>query len=191
MKDRTIRVKLMQFADRIFSIRDIDEAQTIKKEYDKFCLDNKVSAEQLEIKKVYFNQLGFAISCIRKIDEARSVSDKINLIINAHTSINNTIKFSSGKDDDSGQDEMTPIFQYIILKAHPKRMYSNISYIKCFLGENITDSRGFLLSQIESAASYIHDLNYEQLKMSKDEYDNRFNEAAIRHNFKIKSNSKL
>jgi len=48
MKDRTIRVKLMQFADRIFSIRDIDEAQTIKKEYDKFCLDNKVSAEQLE-----------------------------------------------------------------------------------------------------------------------------------------------
>jgi len=153
------------------------------------CLD-WVSEEQLEIKKVYFNQLGFAISCIRKIDEARSVSDKINLIINAHTSINNTIKFSSGKDDDSGQDEMTPIFQYIILKAHPKRMYSNISYIKCFLGENITDSRGFLLSQIESAASYIHDLNYEQLKISKDEYNNRFNEAAIRHKFKIKSNSK-
>ena len=166
------------------------ETKTDREFYEKTkCLD-WVSAEQLEIKKVYFNQLGFAISCIRKIDEARSVSDKINLIINAHTSINNTIKFSSGKDDDSGQDEMTPIFQYIILKAHPKRMYSNISYIKCFLGDNITDSRGFLLSQIESAASYIHDLNYEQLKMSKDEYDNKFNEAAIRHNFKFKSNSK-
>ena len=54
-----------------------------------------VTQKQLEIKKVYFNQLGFAISCIRKMDEARSVFDKINLIINAHTSINNTIKFSS------------------------------------------------------------------------------------------------
>ncbi len=48
MRDRTIRIKLMQFADRIFSIRDIDEVQMIKKEYDKFCRDNKVSIEQLE-----------------------------------------------------------------------------------------------------------------------------------------------
>ena len=71
------------------------------------------------------------------MDDARSVFDKINLIINAHTSINYTIKFSSGKDDYSGQDEMTPIFQYIILKAHPKRMYSNINYIKCFLLKQI------------------------------------------------------
>ena len=130
-----------------------------------------VTPEQLEIKKVYFNQLGFAISCIRKIDEARSVFDKISLIINAHTSINNTIKFSSGKDDDSGQDEMTPIFQYIILRAHPKRMHSNINYIKCFLGDsNLTDSKGFLLSQIESATSYINNINYEQLKIPPEEF---------------------
>ena len=148
-----------------------------------------VTPEQLEIKKVYFNQLGFAISCIRKIDEARSVFDKINLIINAHASINNTIKFSSGKDDDSGQDEMTPIFQYIILKAHPRRMHSNINYIKCFLGDNLTDSKGFLLSQIESATSYINNINYEQLKMPKDDFLRRYSEA--RNKYQLNSASKL
>ena len=142
-----------------------------------------VTPEQLEIKKVYFNQLGFAISCIRKMDEARSVLDKINLIINAHTSINNTIKFSSGKDDDSGQDEMTPIFQYIILKARPKRMISNINYIKCFLGDNLSDSRGFLLSQIESATSYINHINYEQLKLPKEEFERKYNEASRKYNY--------
>ena len=146
-----------------------------------------VTPEQLEIKKVYFNQLGFAISCIRKMDDARSVFDKINLIINAHTSINNTIKFSSGKDDDSGQDEMTPIFQYIILKAHPKRMHSNINYIKCFLAEsNLTDSKGFLLSQIESATSYINNINYEQLKISQEEFDTKYAEAEKKYSFIFK-----
>ena len=61
----------------------------------------QVIPEQLEIKKVYFNQIGFAISCIRKMDETILVFDKKNLIINANTSINNTNIFSSGKDDDS------------------------------------------------------------------------------------------
>ena len=116
------------------------------------------------------------------MDDARSVFDKINLIINAYTSINNTIKCSSGKDDDSGQDEMTPIFQYIILKAHPKRMYSNIHYIKCFLAESsLTDSKGFLLSQIESATSYINNINYEQLKISKEEFDTKYSEAEKKY----------
>ena len=144
------------------------------------CLD-WITPEQLEIKKVYFNQLGFAISRIRKIDEARSVFDKINLIINAHTSINNTIKFSSGKDDDSGQDEMVPIFQYIILKAQPRRMISNINYIKCFFSG--TDSKAFLLSQIESATSYIGNLNYKELKISKEEFETKFEIARRKHNF--------
>ena len=147
------------------------------------CL-NWVTPEQLDIKTVYINQLGFAITSIKQIDEARSVLDKLDLIASAHTSVNNTIKFSSGKDDDSGQDEMTPILQYIILKAHPKRMHSNINYIKCFLGDsNLTDSKGFLLSQIESAASYISNLNYENLKIPKEEFDTQYENYKKKYNF--------
>ena len=147
------------------------------------CL-NWVTPEQLDIKKIYINQLGFAITSIKQIDEARSVLDKLELIASAHTSVNNTIKFSSGKDDDSGQDEMTPILQYIILKAHPKRMHSNINYIKCFLGDsNLTDSKGFLLSQIESAASYINNLNYENLKIPKEEFDTNYENYKKKYNF--------
>jgi hypothetical protein len=147
------------------------------------CLD-WATPEQLDIKKIYINQLGFAISSIRKMDDARSVLDKLNLLISAHTSINNTIKFSLGKDDDSGQDEMTPILQYIILKAHPKRMHSNINYIKCFLGDsNLSDSKGFLLSQIESASSYINNLDYKHLKITKEEFDSKYENAKKKYKF--------
>ena len=121
---------------------------------------------------------------IRKIDEARSVLDKLELIINAHNSINNTIKFSLGKEDDSGQDEMTPILQYIILKAHPKRMHSNINFIKSFFGDsNLTDSKGFLLSQIESALSYINNLDYKHLKITKEEFDSKYEKSRKKYNF--------
>ena len=123
-----------------------------------------IKPDQLEIKKIYSNQLGVAISRISKIDEGKSVMDKLNYIMDAHSSINNIIKFSSGKNDDSGQDETTPLFNYVVLKAKPKRMYSNINYIKCFLQDSdLSDYKGFLLSQIESSTSFVEEL-YESRK---------------------------
>ena len=147
------------------------------------CLD-WITPEQLDIKTIYTNQLGFAISSIRKIDNARSVLDKLELIVRATDSINNTLKFSLGKEDNSGQDEITPILQYIILKAQPKRMHSNYNFIKCFLGDsNLTNSKGFLLSQIESASSYINDLNYKLLKITKEEFESNYEKSRKKYNF--------
>ena len=86
--------------------------------------------------------------------------------------MNNTIKFSSGKNEDAGQDELTPLFQYILIKAQPDRLFSNINYIKCILSEaDLRGEKGFLVSQMESASTYILNLTNEQLKISKEEFD--------------------
>ena len=131
-----------------------------------------VTAEQLEIKKLYVNQLKFAEICIKKLNEAKSVYDKLDCIRNAYVIMNNTIKFSSGKNEDAGQDELTPLFQYILIKAQPDRLFSNINYIKCILSEaDLRGERGFLVSQMESASSYILNITHEQLKISKEEFD--------------------
>ena len=55
------------------------------------------------------------------MDDMRSVNDKLNCIREAHAALNNVIKFSNGSDANAGQDEITPIFQYIIIKAQPKK----------------------------------------------------------------------
>jgi hypothetical protein len=145
------------------------------------CLD-WVEPEQLEIKKAYVNQLGYAELCIKKMNEVKSVFDKLNCIKDAHTNMNNTIKFSSGKIDDAGQDELTPIFQYIVIRARPQRIYSDIHYIKTFLGDSsLRGQEGFLVTQMESATSFIMSINHEQLKMSKEEYDKKIKEAEKRH----------
>jgi len=165
--------------------KDVFPKKIVGGEDDKFFYRTKyldwVTPELLEIKKIYYNQLGFAISCIRKLDEARSLLDKLSLISNAHNSINNTIKFSSGKNEDVGLDEMTPIFQYIILKAHPKRMISNINYMKCFLGDNSTDFWALFLSQIEAAIEYINSIDHIKLNISKEEFDRKYNEAKEKY----------
>ena len=131
-----------------------------------------VTPEHLDIKKLYINQLSNAVAWIKKIDTAKSVNDKLNCISNAHNTMNNTIKFSSGENQDAGQDELTPIFQYIIIKAQPKRMISNINYIKCFLDDkNLISKKGFLLSQMELATNFILNITHKQLNISEEEYE--------------------
>ena len=145
------------------------------------CLD-WIDPEQLEIKKVYVNQLGYAELCIKKINEAKSVFDKLECIKDAMANMNNTIKFSSGKNEDAGQDEITPIFQFLVIKAQPKRIYSDINYIKTFLDDtSLKAQSGFLVIQVESATSFIMSINHEQLKMSKEEYDKKILDAKKRH----------
>ena len=48
MKDSEIRDELKRFSERIFNIESISEAYVIKDEYDTFCKENCVSAEQLQ-----------------------------------------------------------------------------------------------------------------------------------------------
>ena len=150
--------------------------------YNKTLYLDWVKPEQLEIKQVYINQLGYAELCIKKMTEAKSVFDKLDCIKDAHTNMNNIIKFSSGKNDDAGQDELTPIFQYIVIQAQPKRIYSDINYIKCFLGDtSLRGQEGFLVTQVESATSFINLINHEHLKMTKEEYDKKILDAKKRH----------
>jgi hypothetical protein len=84
----------------------------------------------LEIKKTYLNEnlWGLAINCVNKMDEEKSPYEKLKCVSSAHKIINNCIQFCSGKDEHAGADDLSPIFQYIILKAKPKRIFSNIKY---------------------------------------------------------------
>ena len=79
-----------------------------------------IRPENLEIKKLFINQLSLAILYIKKMDEEKSVLEKIRCIQNSFTNINNLIKFSGGKDKDAGQDETTPIFQYVVYELIQK-----------------------------------------------------------------------
>ena len=145
-----------------------------------------IKPEHLEIKKLYVNQLKFAEKYIKQIDKAHTVVDKIDCINNAYVTMNNTVKFISGKNEDAGQDELTPLFQYILIKSQPEFLFTNINYIKSLLSEaDLLGPKGFYVSQMESASSFIFNINYSQLKMDKDEFISK-TKAALDKYYKEK-----
>ena len=133
--------------------------------------------EQFEIKKLYINQLRFALTNIRKMDEAKSVYEKIRCIENAFTNINNSIKFSTGKNATPGQEEVTPILHFTIIKAQPTRFISQLNYIKCFRDLSKGGKSAFMVTQLESAVTFIMNLDHTKLKMSKEEFIKNIKEA--------------
>jgi hypothetical protein len=59
------------------------------------------------------------------MDEEKSPYGKLKCVANAYKILNNCIAFCSGKSD-AGADDITPIFMYVLVKAKPKRMFTNI-----------------------------------------------------------------
>ena len=137
-----------------------------------------VTPEHLEMPKLFIKQLRIPINWIRKMDEAKSVMEKIDCLQNALTNVNNLIKFSTGKNKDAGADDTPPIFQYIIIKAQPERIVSNLNYIKCFYKSS--SDKNLLISNLESYIVFITNVTPEQLKITKEEFDKNMKEAAQR-----------
>ena len=135
--------------------------------------------EQLDIKKLYVNQLRFALSNIRKMDEAKSVYEKIRCIENAFTNISNSIKFSTGKAT-PGQEEVTPILHYTIIKAQPQRFISQLNYIKCFRDLSKGGKSAFMVTQLQSSVTFIMNLDHTKLKITKEEFDKNIKEAKTK-----------
>ena len=161
-----------------------DPLKEDKEFYKKTKMLDWITPEHLEIKKLYNSQLDLALACMRRMDDATSVFEKIRCVINAFANINNTIKFSTGKNEAAGQDEVTPIFQYITIKAHPKRLISNINYIKCFKDLTQGGQMSFLVSQLESTITFIKGITSKDLKISEEEYNKNIKEAKEKYESK-------
>ena len=150
--------------------------------YNKTLLLDWITPENLEIQKFYVDQLTDAELCIKKFDNVESIFDKLNYIKQAFTNINNNIKYSSGKTEEAGQDEILPIFQYILIRSCPKRMKTNLNYINCFLSEDDYDSQsGYFLSQLESSYTFIMKIGYKELNISKDIYEENIKKSKRIH----------
>ena len=146
------------------------------------CLD-WVTPEQLGIKKEYINQLGFAELCIKKMEEAISVIDKLECISNALDTIICTLKFSMEENTNISNEELVNLFMYILIRAQPRRINSNINYIKCFAEEDvIKEKKEKLFSLMDNATIKVLKINHLSLKIDRDVFKKNFDEAKTRYN---------
>ena len=125
------------------------------------------------------------------MNDAKSIFDKLDCIQNAYVIMNNTVKFISGKNENAGQDEFTPLFQYILIKSQPERLCTNINYIKCFLSDaDLMSQNGFYLTQMESARTFLLNIKGKDLKMGENEFNEK-KEKCLKKYEEIENNKNL
>lgn len=141
--------------------------------YDQCCRFEWVSPIHLEINKKYLNERlwNIAMCNLNKMDNEKSAVDKLKCVQGAYKILNNSINFCSGKDENAGVDDIIPILIYILLKSKPRRIFSNIHYVRTFMNPSkLLATYGFLLTQIEMATEFIFAISNKVLKVDKDEY---------------------
>ena len=117
------------------------------------------------------------------MEEAISVTDKLECISNALDTIICTVKFSMEEKSNISNDELNTIFMYILIRAQPRRINSNINYIKCFAEDDvIKEKKEKLFSLMDNATINVLKINHLYLKMSRDEFKKKFEEAKARYN---------
>ena len=123
-----------------------------------------------------------SISYMKLMEEkAFSISEKIKYFRMILNNINKINEFYCGVTGKAADDQ-TPVYAYIILKSHPKRIISNINYVKC-LTEGKTNVEPDIQLFIDNSllcVTKILEINPKSLNLTLEEFNKRKIEAKKR-----------
>ena len=123
-----------------------------------------------------------SISYMKLMEEkAFSISEKIKYFRMILNNINKINEFYCGVKGKAADDQ-TPVYAYIILKSHPKRIISNINYVKC-LTEGKTNVEPDIQLFIDNSllcVTKILEINPKSLNLTLEEFNKRKIEAKKR-----------
>ena len=133
--------------------------------YNKCCRLNFIKPEALIKDKNAINEKLWetSIILINELDKKFTPLDKVEKFGKAFGILQNSLTFSSGKND-LGIDDTISILIYVIIKAKPKNLFSNSKYCQLFLNPELSKRMyGILLSQIEMVKNIIYNMKYTDL----------------------------
>ena len=100
---------------------------------------------------------------INDMDNKCTPSEKIKCMGKAFNILQNSITFSTGKNELGVDDTIKPLI-YMILKSKPQKIYSNFKYCQLYLDPDLSKKQyGILLTQICMITDIINDMKYTDL----------------------------
>ena len=100
---------------------------------------------------------------INEMDNKCTPSEKIKCMGKSFNILQNSITFSTGKNELGVDDTIKPLI-YLILKSKPEKIYSNFKYCQLYLDPDLSKKQfGILLTQICMITDIINDMKYTDL----------------------------
>ncbi|GJJ70312.1 Rab5 GDP/GTP exchange factor [Entomortierella parvispora] len=107
---------------------------------------------------------------LKKINSYKAPRDKVICILNCCKFIFTLIRRSEGNS--KGADTFLPILIYVVLRANPPNMVSNVQYISRFRNpDKLQAEAGYYLASLMGAISFIENLEASSLSVSPEEFD--------------------
>jgi hypothetical protein len=112
-----------------------------------------------------------AITELVAMDSFATPQEKLECIVSCCRNIFTLLKESCGTL--ASADEFLPAFIFVVLKANPVRLHSNINYINRFSNANrlMSGESGYYFTNLCCVISFIENLTYESVQLTKEEFD--------------------
>ena len=119
----------------------------------------------------------FSIQELLKINHYKAPRDKLICILNACKVIFGMIRHLSSQEN---ADTFIPVLIFVVLKANPEHLISNVEYISRFRNpDRLSSESGYYLSSLMGAIAFIETMDYTSLSnITQEEFEKRVEEAV-------------